>query len=155
AGIVGLWQAYVHARAGHRVRLVDQSGEPFTESSSRWAGAMIAPGCEAEAAPPVVRELGRESLGLWLKAYPGTVVKGTLVVAPARDAADLTRFEQMTERREAVAAHRIAMLEPDLAGRFDRALFFRDEAHVSALEALNWLLAEVRASGVAAEFGEP
>jgi glycine oxidase len=155
AGIVGLWQAYMHARAGHRVRLVDQTSEPFATSSSRWAGAMIAPECEAEAAPPVVRDLGRESLALWLKAYPGTVVSGTLVVASARDAADLVRFEQMTERHEVVAAHRIARLEPDLAGRFDRGLFFRDEAHVSALDALNWLLAELRASGVATEFGEP
>src|SRR5690606_2141475 len=33
AGIMGLWQAYAHARAGHRVRLVERSHEPFAESA--------------------------------------------------------------------------------------------------------------------------
>ena len=65
AGIIGLWQAHVLARAGHCVRLIEESPEPFARCSSRWAGAMIAPECEAEAAPPVVRELGREGLVLW------------------------------------------------------------------------------------------
>ena len=143
AGIVGLWQAYALAHAGHRVRLVEQSSEPFARSSSRWAAAMIAPECEAEGAPLVVRDLGRESVALWRAAYPGTVANGTLVVAPARDAADLARFAKMTERHDVVDAQRVAALEPDLAGRFERGLFFPDEAHVDAAEALAWLLAEV------------
>lgn len=154
AGITGLWQAYTHARAGHRVRLVEQSSEPFAACASRLAAAMIAPECEAEGAPTIVRDLGRESVGLWQKAYPGTIVNGTLVVAPPRDNSDLTRFEQMTERHEVVAAHRIAKLEPDLAGRFERGLFFPDEAHVVATEALKWLLCEIRALDVATEFGQ-
>ena len=155
AGVTGLWQAYAHAQAGYRVRLVEQSSEPFALSSSRWAAAMIAPECEAEGAPAIIRDLGRESVALWHKAYPGTIVNGTLVVAPARDAADLSRFARMTERHEAVAAPRIATLEPDLAGRFERGLFFPEEGHVGAREALNWLLEEVNKLGVAVEFGRP
>ncbi|HVX37892.1 MAG TPA: FAD-dependent oxidoreductase [Hyphomicrobium sp.] len=155
AGITGMWQAYTHARAGHRVRLVEQNSDPFAACASRLAAAMIAPECEAEGAPAIVRDLGRESIGLWHKAYPGTVINGTLVVAPPRDNSDLTRFEQMTEGHEVVAAHRIAKLEPDLAGRFERGLFFPDEAHVVATEALKWLLSEVRALNVATEFGQP
>ncbi|HEY8194224.1 MAG TPA: FAD-dependent oxidoreductase [Hyphomicrobium sp.] len=155
AGIVGLWQAYALAHAGHRVRLVEQSSEPFARSSSRWAAAMIAPECEAEGAPLVVRDLGRESVALWRAAYPGTVANGTLVVAPARDASDLARFAKMTERHDVVDAQRVAALEPDLAGRFERGLFFPDEAHVGAAEALGWLLSEVRALGVEVEFGRP
>lgn len=155
AGITGLWQAFTHARAGHRVRLVERSSEPFSSCASRLAAAMIAPECEAEGAPPIVRDLGRESIALWHKAYPATVVNGTLVVAPPRDGADLTRFEQMTERHEVVAAQRIAKLEPDLAGRFERGLFYPDEAHVVATEALRWLLSEGRALGVTTEFGQP
>src|SRR6185312_10624770 len=134
AGIVGLWQAYALTRAGHRVRLVEQSSEPFARSSSRWAAAMIAPECEAEGAPTVVRDLGRDSVALWREAYPGTVTNGTLVVAPARDAADLARFAKMTERHDIVDAQRIATLEPDLAGLFERGLFFPGEAHVGAAE---------------------
>jgi glycine oxidase len=114
---------------------------------------MIAPECEAEGAPIVVRDLGRESVALWRDAYPGTVANGTLVVAPARDAADLKRFAKMTERHDAIDAQRIAALEPDLAGRFERGLFFPDEAHVGAVEALGWLLSEVRALGVEVSFG--
>ncbi len=51
AGIFGLWQTYTLARAGYSVRLVDESSEPFASAASRWAGAMIAPECEAEGAP--------------------------------------------------------------------------------------------------------
>lgn len=153
AGITGLWQAYTHARAGHRVRLIERSSEPFATCASRLAAAMIAPECEAEGAPEIVRDLGRESIALWRNAYPATVVNGTLVVAPPRDGADLTRFAQMTERHEVVAAQRIATIEPDLAGRFERGLFYPDEAHVVATEALRWLLSEGRALGIATEFG--
>ncbi len=153
AGITGLWQAYTHARAGHRVRLIERSSEPFSTCASRLAAAMIAPECEAEGAPAIVRDLGRESIALWRNAYPSTVVNGTLVVAPPRDGADLTRFEQMTERHEIIAAQGIAKLEPDLSGRFERGLFYPDEAHVVATEALRWLLSEGRALGIATEFG--
>ena len=71
AGILGLWQAYVLARAGNRVRLVEESTEPFARSSSRWAAAMIAPECEAEGAPPIVRDLGREGLGIVARHVSG------------------------------------------------------------------------------------
>jgi glycine oxidase len=155
AGITGLWQAYAHARAGHRVRLVERSTEPFARSASRWAAAMIAPECEAEGAPALVRDLGRQSVALWREAYPGTIVNGTLVVAPPRDSADLTRFARMTEQHEIVASDRISSLEPDLSGRFERGLFFPGEAHVVASEALKWLLAEARVLGAVTEFGTP
>ena len=42
AGIFGLWQALLLARAGHRVRLIERSTEPFKGGASQWAGAMIA-----------------------------------------------------------------------------------------------------------------
>lgn len=155
AGILGLWQAYVLARAGNRVRLVEESTEPFARSSSRWAAAMIGPECEAEGAPPIVRDLGHEGLALWRAMYPGLVVNGTLVVAPARDTADLARFAGMTEQHEIADAARIAALEPDLSGRFERGLFYSGEAHVDAMKAMNWLLTEIRALGVGIDLGQP
>jgi glycine oxidase len=153
AGIMGLWQAYLLARAGYRVRLIEESAEPFARSSSRWAAAMIAPECEAEGAPPIVRELGRKGLALWKEIYPDTVVNGTLVVAPARDATDLARFARMTERHERVDAKSIASLEPDLSGRFGRGLYDAGEGHVEARKAMAWLLGEAKALGVEAVFG--
>ena len=65
AGIFGLWQAYLLSRSGHRVRVIDQSVEPFADAASQYAGAMSAPFCEAESAEPVVRVLGFEAAALW------------------------------------------------------------------------------------------
>ena len=68
AGVFGLWQALSLARAGHRVRLLEASPEPFTAASSRLAGAMLLPDCEGEASPAIVRELGRRGVELWRAA---------------------------------------------------------------------------------------
>ncbi|MFT3729884.1 MAG: FAD-dependent oxidoreductase [Hyphomicrobium sp.] len=153
AGIFGLWQAYTLVRAGYRVRLVEESSEPFERASSRWAGAMIAPECEAEAAPAIVRDLGREALGIWRAQYPHTINKGTLVVAQARDAADLGRFAKLTERHQAADARLIGQLEPALAHRFERGLYFEGESHLDARKAMGWLLDEIRGNGGDVRFG--
>ena len=148
AGIAGLWQAWKLALAGHRVRLMEQSAAPFEASSSRWAGAMIAPECEAEAAPQIVRDMGRRGLALWRDAYSGLVQNGTLVVAAVRDRPELTRFQRETENHQLLHSTRLAELEPDLASRFDAALYFPQEAHMDANLALEDMLAKVRDAGV-------
>ena len=154
AGIVGLWQALTLAKRGNRVRLFERSAVPFAESSSQWAGAMIAPECESESAPQVVRDLGRQSLALWRATYSGMMENGTLVVAAVRDRAELTRFQRMTENHQLMHATRLADLEPQLADRFDAALYFPGEAHMDASVALDALLAKVRAAGVDVRLGQ-
>jgi glycine oxidase len=116
---------------------------------------MIAPECEAEAAPAIVRDLGRRSLDLWRAAYPGLVENGTLVVAAVRDRAELTRFQRMTENHQLLHSTRLAELEPDLADRFDAALYFPREAHMDANMALATLLSRVRDAGVEILFSTP
>ena len=148
AGILGLWQALMLAHAGHHVRLVERSAEPFTASASRLAGAMLAPDCEAEGAAPIVRALGRQSLEIWRAIYPGVTVAGTLVVAAARDRSELNRFARMTEGHQRVDAGRIATLEPDLGDRFADGLLFAGEGHVETLHAMAFLLDAVRGAGV-------
>jgi glycine oxidase len=155
AGIAGLWQALTLARAGHRVRLIEHSAEPFAHAASAYAGAMLAPFCEDEGAEPVVRDLGIAALKIWQETYAGTVSRGSLVVAAARDRAEVARFARMTGGHEAVAAERIGALEPGLAGRFDAGLFYAGEAHVAPLEAMTFLLDEARRAGVEASFGTP
>lgn len=155
AGILGLWQALALAEAGHRVRLVDTSASPFAASASRLGGAMLAPDCEAEAAPPVVRDLGRLSLARWRTVHPAIVTRGSLVVAAPRDRAELTRFARLTERHRTLDATAVAALEPALGARFPAGLHFADEAHMSAPDALASLLDRVRAAGVEIAFSTP
>ena len=130
AGILGLWQALTLARDGHRVRLIEQSAEPFAQSASVYAGAMLSPDCEGESAPALVSTLGHEGLALWRENYAGVIANGSLVVAAARDQPDAVRFEKQTKHWQKLRAEDIARLEPELADRFPSGLFFADEAHV-------------------------
>jgi glycine oxidase len=155
AGITGLWQALVLARRGHRVTLLERSPEPFQQAASAYAGAMLAPYCEAEAAEPVVRELGVRALALWRQTYPGLVARGTLVVAQPRDRAELMRFARMTDGHATLGRVEIDALEPACGGRFASGLHFPEEAHVEPGAAMAFLLAAATAEGVAARFGTP
>jgi len=152
AGILGLWQALTLARAGHRVRLLEKSALPFVETASRLAGAMLAPGCESENQPEI-RTLGAEGLALWRATYPRLTDAGSLVVAAPRDEAEWARFERATLPPRTLDASGLAALEPDLDGRFARAFFFPDEAHMNPADALAFLLDAARAAGATVEFG--
>ena len=116
AGITGLWQALTLARRGRRVRLIERSAEPFAQAASAFAGAMLAPYCEVEAAELVVRDLGLRSLAIWRETYPSVTVKGTLVVAGTRDRADLVRFARMTEGFDQLDAEQLNAQEPGWRG---------------------------------------
>ena len=109
---------------------------------------MLAPYCEAEAAEPVVRDLGLESLAIWKETYPGVVAKGTLVVAGTRDRAELERFARMTEGFDELDADAVAVLEPGLEGRFAAALYYPAEAHMAPRAAMQFLLDAARTAGV-------
>jgi len=149
SGIFGLWQAFELSRRGHAVTLIDASAEPGAAASSRLAGAMLAPYCESEGAEPVITDLGLRGLELWqATAYPGVVSRGSLVLAAPRDQGELSRFARMTRGHQTVDAAAIAELEPDLAGRFPRGLFYAPEAHLAPRPALAWLLSELRRRGV-------
>ncbi len=153
AGILGLWQAITLARVGHRVTLIDKSADPFSSSASRHAGAMLAPDCEAESAPQLVRTFGHHGLALWRQTYPGVINNGTLVVVAARDKPDLVRFEKLTRGSDRLDGDGITKLEPDLADRFQSALVFKSEAHVATPDAMLFLLHEAQRLGVVTKFG--
>ena len=86
--------------------------------------------CERATTEPEVAEWGAAAIEWWSRRYAGTEQRGSLVVAQPRDATDLTRFAQRTERFQWLDSDAVAALEPALAGRFRRALFFADEAHL-------------------------
>jgi len=153
AGVAGLACATELADRGVAVELLERSAR-LGESACSWmAGGMLAPWCERATTDEIVARLGEPSIDWWRRHYPGTVSQGSLVLTPPRDAADLTRFAARTERYEWIDGDRIASLEPDLAGRFRRALFFPDEAHLEPRKALTSLAAGLEARGVPIRFG--
>jgi len=154
AGILGLWQALTLARAGHRVRLIEESPEPFAAAASRFAGAMLAPWCEAEAAEPVVREAGIAALDSWRFTYAGVVEAGTLVLAQPRDLSELKRFARLAPGHTEIDSERIDAIEPDLAGRFRMGLLYEREGHMRTPDALADLLRQVSAAGAEVRLGE-
>jgi len=152
--VVGLWQALTLARRGHDVTLHERSAEAFAESCSVYAGAMLAPRCEEESAEPVIGVLGRRGVALWRETYPGTIANGTLVVALARDRAELDRFARMTEGHQWLPANELAAFEPGLIDRFTGVLYFAEEAHLAPEPALRFLLDRARQDGVRLSFGD-
>jgi glycine oxidase len=154
AGVAGLCVATEIAARGGVVRLVDRGGGPGPHGCSWWAGGMLAPFCEGERAEEPVVRLGQAAAEWWELHAGGVERRGTLVVALGRDRGELDRFARRTSGHEAVGAERIAELEPDLAGRFGRALFLPEEAHLDPRRALGALAERLAGRGVAIERGE-
>jgi glycine oxidase len=153
AGVAGLACALELAERGAAVEVFDR-GEALGSSSCSWyAGGMLAPWCELETAEPLVAKLGGESLAWWQRRFSGTALNGSLVVAHARDAADLVQFGRRTERFEWLDGEAIAALEPDLGGRFNKALYFREEGHLDPRAALAALAQRLDDFGVPIRFG--
>ncbi|WP_424944844.1 FAD-dependent oxidoreductase [Aliiroseovarius crassostreae] len=147
AGVAGLASAYELAKRGAEVRIYEATSAPERNPCSWFAGGMLAPWCEGETADPEVVRLGAGAINWWAQFTPVTR-RGTLVVAPPRDRADLTRFARRTDRHRAVNAAEIARLEPALENRFQQGLFFEDEAHLDPRQALLDLTRAVRGLGV-------
>jgi glycine oxidase len=147
AGIAGAWQALLFAQAGHAVTLHERSDQAMTQSTSYWAGGMLAPWCEAETSEPLISRLGIRSLELWREHFPKTPFNGSLVVAHPRDRADFERFARLTTGHRRLDASALNELEPSLEGRFRDGLFYADEGHVEPRRVLPELHARFTAAG--------
>jgi len=156
-GVAGLCVAQtLHAR-GAEVTVYDKGGAPGPHACSWWAGGMLAPHCEGESAEEPVIRLGQEAADWW-DAHTGAVTRnGSLVISPTRDEADLRRFARRTGHFTELNSAEIAALEPDLADRFSKGLFFATEAHLTPRQALATLRESLIQAGVAfiAEEADP
>jgi glycine oxidase len=153
AGIAGSWHALLFAQAGRAVTVHERSDASMTESTSHFAGGMLAPWCEAETSEPVISRLGIRSLDLWRKHFPQTPFRGSLVVAHARDRADFERFAKLTTNHRRLDAQGVRELEPALEGRFREGLFYPEEGHVEPRRVLPELHAAIAKAGGRIEFG--
>lgn len=153
AGVAGLACAVELAERGAAVEVLERS-QSLAEAGCSWfAGGMLAPWCELESSGALIARLGEEGVAWWRRLFPATVQRGTLVIAHGRDAGELVQFARRTERFDTLDAAALAALEPDLAGRFGRALCFAGEAHLDPRAALGALLARALELGVTVRFG--
>ena len=88
AGVAGLTCAVELSARGFAVDVVERASALGEGACSWMAGGMLAPWCERATTEEAVARLGAPSIAWWLRNFPGTVQKGSLVVAPPRDAAD-------------------------------------------------------------------
>lgn len=153
AGVAGLTAAFELAARGATVTVAEMR-HGLGGNASWFAGGMLAPWCESESAEQPVLDLGRDAADWWDAVLSGQVTRaGTLVVAALRDTGELDRFASRTSGHRRVDEDEVALLEPDLAGRFRRGLLFPDEAHLDPRQAMAALHDRLAAMGVAFHFG--
>ncbi len=153
AGVAGLCCALELVDAGATVDVIDRNEAIGEESCSWFAGGMLAPWCEGEAADPLVVRLGEQAMHWWTSHNVGVVEKGSLVVAQGRDRAELKRFARRTENHRWLDSQEMHSIEPELSDRFDSGLFFEKEAHMDPRAALATLAQTLRARGGRLHFG--
>lgn len=147
AGVAGLCVARALLDRGASVVVVDRHNAAGPHACSWWAGGMLAPFCEGESAEEPVVRLGCEAADWWDAKTGAVQRRGSLVVSPARDKSDLTRFARRTTGYREVSGAEISTLEPDLGDRFAKGLFFESEAHLAPRRALAQLRAGLLADG--------
>ncbi|TIT04618.1 MAG: glycine oxidase ThiO, partial [Mesorhizobium sp.] len=153
AGVAGLTVAFELAARGATVTVAEMR-HGLGGNASWFAGGMLAPWCERESAEQPVLDLGRDAADWWDAVLSGQVTRaGTLVVAAPRDAGELDRFASRTSGHRRVDENEIALLEPDLAGRFRRGLLFPNEAHLDPRPAMAALHDNLATMGVKFHFG--
>ncbi len=164
AGLMGRLLAHALAQLEHRVEIHEAQG-PLMQGSAAWvAAAMLAPLAESAVTElPVVR-MGLHSIERWpaILAQLSEPVffqrNGTLIVWHRQDAPEARRFEQLIHRTTSQLPERfsfnslepqdLAEQEPELQGRFERALFLAGEGQLDNRQLLSALLHSLRRQGV-------
>jgi glycine oxidase len=149
-GVAGLCCGVELAGRGVDVELLERGALPAGSHGCSWcAGGMLAPWCElADGGEPLIARLGLESLAWWRAHYPDLCSRGTLVLAAARDQTELAHFARRAQHWQRLdGAERIGALEPQLAERYDSALYLSDEAHVDPRRVLPFLAERLRGLG--------
>jgi len=136
AGVAGLCCACESVDRGLSVNLYEQSNVIGETACSWYAGGMLAPWCEAETAESVVTYWGQMAIDWWDAHVTPVARKGSLVLSMQRDRNELNRYARLTANHQWLDAEAIDELEPDLERRFQRGLFFANEAHLDPRQSL-------------------
>lgn len=162
AGIAGLTCAHELCERGITVEILERASQLGAGACSWHAGGMLAPWCEGESAEEPVTRLGRKAIAWWQKhgtdesnmntKKTAITKNGSLVVALSRDLSELNRFARRTSHFTEIDHARLTELEPDLAERFRKGLFFSEEAHLDPRAALIMLAERLVQKGVSLHF---
>ena len=147
AGVAGLCCAAELVDRGFHVSIYERSEALGSNACSWWAGGMLAPWCEEESAESMVVDLGKSAADWWQDKTDIVSHRGSLVVSPRRDAAELRRFADLTREHQWLDGAGPSELEPDLDGRFQTALFFSREAHLDPRKAIAKLANRIEDKG--------
>lgn len=158
-GLLGRLLAWRWMRQGHGVVLYAASDRAGRGSAAHVAAAMLAPQAEAVDATPQAVGLGRASLPLWaawlaqLSPPVWWQRQGTVVVWHGQDGDLAQQFSRRLHRARVGAWQAwdgavLAVAEPQLAGRFARALYLPEEGQIDGRALLNALAAALEAGGV-------
>ena len=153
AGVAGLCAARELLDRGIEVRVHERSDALGENACSWYAGGMLAPWCEEESAEPEVVALGKFAADWWESRIVDVARRGSLVVSPRRDRAELKRFADLTREHQWLDAQALAGLEPDLEGRFQSGLWFEQEAHIDPRMAMGKLAQSIESLGGELNFG--
>jgi glycine oxidase len=141
AGVFGLACAAELRAQGVAVEIWDRAAALSGETCSWLAGGMLAPGCEAESAPPAVVSAAAGCADWWERQGVPVTRRGSLVLAAPRDQGELPRFLRQSQGGAVVEGAALAALEPGLADKHGHGIFYPDEAHLDPRAALS-ILAE-------------
>jgi glycine oxidase len=142
SGLIGRLTAWRLIKAGHKVDILSKDDQQGTDSAGFVAAAMVSPATEAISAEPIVKTIGLKSYELWaewLAELPEPIYyqdTGTLVVAHHGDQAEMARFKRRADHVLSADDFRLldnqqlAEQEPDLAERFDQAMYFEKESFI-------------------------
>jgi len=161
AGVLGRLLTLAFDRKGWNVTLYDRGDRSGSGSCSWSAAGMIAPYIsmkESEQTATVLGEYAIEQWPTWLETLSSPVYhgeNGCLAVAHPRDALELERLYQhitdLTQHDDLMTectAPDIVELEPELAGRFHRGLFFPFEQHIDNRQLLRVLGETIEAAAI-------
>jgi glycine oxidase len=166
AGVLGRLLALRLRELDWAVTLLDRDDEQGTHNCS-WTGAgMLSPYCEREAAERLITDMGIYAMDRWpaiLQSLSAPVFyreAGSLVVAHPNDRIELDRLRRRVLERAVrpdqmreVRGEELAVLEPELGGRFNTGLYFPLERHVDNRALQRALLATLRERGATCRHG--
>lgn len=152
AGVAGLTCACELVDQGASVILYEQADAIGNNACSWYAGGMLAPWCESESAEKWVLDHGMASIDWWDQHTSNLRRNGSLVLSMQRDKRDIQRYARLTENHRWLDGAEIDQIEPDLSGRFERGLFYPDEAHLDARQALQQLVDYLSSKDVDIQF---